>query len=483
MNNTYNSEGIVLDTLDYEGFRHDMIEGLKKRIPEYSDFRSSDFGICLIELLAEQLDKLSYQREVAAEENNLVTAQLRDSVYNLCRYIGYTMYSSTPSQVKQIIEILPQSIDYTIKKGTQFRTTSDGTGNANQIFEASESLTIPKGCTGIEKDDEGNYLYELNLVHGYSVSDTWNLEEGTENLTITLNNRPVIEESLEVTVFNGVVIETWTKVNNFIDSSSDSPHFLLKILENGIATLTFGNGVSGKIPQGELTVKYRIGGGEDGNVGARTIVTMMDKPYFVVDTFNPTTPYILGKDEEDIDEAKDKAPTNLGTKWGIVSETDYGSFAKTDKSVSKSTGKARTEDRRTADVWLLLKDDVISHPEMVQETLIRIQKKYEERKMIGTNVVLHLCNRVPININVMGKVRPGYNASEIKSLLVERITSAMSTGNYDFGSEVEASDFYKILLTTEGLKSANVEVEDYILGYNEIPELGNLNINLIGGNS
>ena len=45
-------QGFDFSTRDYEGFRNSMIEMLKVKIPEYSDFSQSDVGIVLIELLA-----------------------------------------------------------------------------------------------------------------------------------------------------------------------------------------------------------------------------------------------------------------------------------------------------------------------------------------------------------------------------------------------------------------------------------------------
>ena len=49
---------IDYSTRDYEGFRTDMITGLQKRIPEYTDVSQSDAGIVILELLAHGLDRI-----------------------------------------------------------------------------------------------------------------------------------------------------------------------------------------------------------------------------------------------------------------------------------------------------------------------------------------------------------------------------------------------------------------------------------------
>ena len=67
-------------TLDYEGFRQMMIDRLKERLPEYTDFSETDMGIVLIELTAHGLDILSYYKDRQSLECFLPTARERKNV-------------------------------------------------------------------------------------------------------------------------------------------------------------------------------------------------------------------------------------------------------------------------------------------------------------------------------------------------------------------------------------------------------------------
>ena len=161
--------GVNLSTRDYSGYREDMINQLKAKIPEYSDFSSSDMGIVLIELLATQLDSLSYYVDKITNELFLDTAYEKESVSRLARMIGYEMAESTPARFQQVFEIIPQDKPYTIPKGFKI-TTEDVSYEQTVTFEVEQDLVIPANCTGLETDEEGNYLYMTTVVEGETIT-------------------------------------------------------------------------------------------------------------------------------------------------------------------------------------------------------------------------------------------------------------------------------------------------------------------------
>ena len=92
-------------TLDYEGFRQMMIDRLKERLPEYTDFSETDMGIVLIELTAHGLDILSYYKDRQSLECFLPTARERKNVIMHCKtYFGYNLAGATPAIFVQIFE-------------------------------------------------------------------------------------------------------------------------------------------------------------------------------------------------------------------------------------------------------------------------------------------------------------------------------------------------------------------------------------------
>jgi hypothetical protein len=82
------------------------------------------------------------------------------------------------------------------------------------------------------------------------------------NQEIRLTSAPYLDGSLSITAANG----TFTRVENFLDSDSTDRHFTVVVDSNDRATVRFGNGINGVIPNGTITTVYKIGGGSDGYV-------------------------------------------------------------------------------------------------------------------------------------------------------------------------------------------------------------------------
>lgn len=195
---------------DYESFRQDMIVRLQQKIPEYTDTSESDFGIVLIELLAHGLDILSYYNDRVAREMFLDSAMERDSVVSIATNIlGYEVKENTPSQFYQVFRITPTDSLTLIPKGTQVKTvTDDEEVEESLLFETMEDLYIPPECYGDEKDDEGNYLYQVLVEQGEShYNEILGTSTGDANQEFYVPSTGVIRDSVEVYVVgeNGTV--------------------------------------------------------------------------------------------------------------------------------------------------------------------------------------------------------------------------------------------------------------------------------------
>ena len=74
---------------DYASFKQDMLNLIATRVPEWTNLTESDFGIVLMELFCFMGDSLAYYQDRQANEAFLPTAQLRQSIIDLCYLIGY----------------------------------------------------------------------------------------------------------------------------------------------------------------------------------------------------------------------------------------------------------------------------------------------------------------------------------------------------------------------------------------------------------
>lgn len=181
----------------------------------------------------------------------------------------------------------------------------------------------------------GEYLYRAVVVQGLTIpnellaySDGTASQKYVTSYTPALDYTPVApynEDVVHVYVTENGEMKEWTRVENFLLSSSQSRHYTYTTNEYGEGVFEFGNGISGAIPPKNAKIEstYRIGGGIETNVGANTIIEMDSKFACIDATYNPDTAFVLGADMESIEEARVKAPASLRTLDRAVTTKDY----------------------------------------------------------------------------------------------------------------------------------------------------------------
>lgn len=470
--------GDITNTLDYEGFRTGMIEGLKKKIPEYTDFSSSDFGIALIELTSAYLDKIEYELEKAQDEADLQTAKERNNIRSIVKTLGYTMSEDTPSHYYQVFEITPQTSEVTIPSGYVVTTKTDGSTPTIK-FELDDDLVIPAGCTGLEKNEKGDYKYTVPITQGYTISEIVGTGSDSQDQYFILSNKPVLADSIKVFVDDGVSVDQWEKVSSFIDSTSESKHFMVQLDDNRIAKIIFGNGVSGKIPKSVsngIVCSYRIGYGKDGNVGSNTITNMTNRLAFIKSTFNPDTAYIRGVDREKVDTARIKAPAQFGLRWGAISLEDFKNLALGCKDVIRATATRGT--KNIVNIYYYSTNEIYTDEELQQHII----DLYSEKKLLRTTIRVFKAQTRKIDIYIEAKTTFNrYNADTLNEIR-EVVKNTFVPGKFNFKEEPLSSDFYADIMKLDSVIGANIIVSnEKDLLDTEIPELGDINIRVEGG--
>jgi len=441
---------------DYEGFRTDMIKLLTEKLPEYTDTTSSDAGIVILELFAYMLDMLSYYIDVVAGESLLDTAVERGSVMSHVKTLGYKIPEAKPSKFYQVFEITPQETDFVILAGRRIKTNSTSS-EESVYFETDTDLTIPAGNTGLETDGNGGYLYKVSVTQGYTIEeDILGTSLGTKNQMFKLNFSPVISDSIKMYVNEGTGYIEWNKVDNFIDSAPNSPHYEVVAEDNDDTYILFGDDASGKIPNpytNGLLASYRVGGGVIGNVGAMTITEMEQSTAEIVQTFNPDTAFVLGEEPEENEEAKVRAVANIRSLWRAVTLADFEDLALAHLQVLKA--KAIKGVGKVVDVYLLPKETTTFTIDQFAE----MQTFYEERKLLGVTVNLYDPVYVELNPTISVKVHSAYNTATHIARIKTEIDSILKSeffvqGHYGFGQTFVASELTKRFMDIEGVKSA-----------------------------
>lgn len=449
------TNGIDYTSKDYESFRNDMINGLKIKMPEYTDHRQSDAGIVILELLAQGLDILSYYQDVLANEAFLVTAENRGNALKWCRMLNYIPKASTPAEFTQVFVLSSvQDTDTVIPMGTKVKTQNTAS-EPSIYFETTSDLVIPAGALGDETDEEGKYLYSVKVVQGVSVSgELLGTSTGTKDQIFVLSYTPVILDSISVVINEGSGYEKWNRVDNFVDSKATSKDYTVQINDGDEAIITFGDGVFGKIPnvyENGIYCTYRVGGGSQGNVGAYKI-SILDSNIAVVDkTFNPYTADVEGEDKESLTIIKRNAPVAYRARWGALTCDDFAGVVMLNFSeVIEATSYAVGEDYRDLDIYVILKDDVEVSEQFKQEVLDLFNENKGGRKIIGADTISVLpAKKVPLNITATLAVKDQYDFETVKGKIEELLQNYFEVGNYKFDTELSLSALSMEIMSPE----------------------------------
>lgn len=459
------TKGIDYTTRDYEAYRELMIQKLKEKMPEYTDTSQTDAGIVILECLANGLDILSMYSDIVANDVLLPTTQDRRMACILARNLGYTPYNQTASVTPQVFVLNKEKSEpYTIPKGTVV-TTEVEDGQTPLVFETAEALTIPSGALGNETDEEGNYLYTVNVIHGSSVNDDLvGTSTSAPYQSFRLNFANVIPDTITLMINEGEGDKEWTQVDSFLSSNinGESTVYTVTVDEFNNCYVEFGNGIYGKIPSvypNGISASYRIGGGASGNVQANTIRVLDSSIPSVKETFNPLGSTVLAHDKETIDEIRNNAPASFKTRDRAVTLSDYSDLLRVNNkgsfyAIRNSVAVRDAQDGMQVDLFYQMRNGY----EMTEELKKEILDFFSTRTMIGAKLGVFPYEPYNIDLEANLIVDRDYVQSEIESYVRTYIEQAFfCDGEFTFGDEFLNTELEnEIISTFSGVRSFRI---------------------------
>lgn len=243
----------------FESIRAELTAFIEATRPDdFTDFTQSNLGVMLLELMAYVGDNLSYGQDITAQEVFLSTARRFDSALRAARSVGAPVRGATGAQVTVGSETLPQNIvtfGATIAAG-QFITGANGLR-----YELLANTTIIPGSSSVT----------LVLRQGESLSDTFTPTKTPRQEFRTTQG--IVEEG-SWDVYVGDVNDPtnlWTQVSNVAFETTPTETYEVFFDGAGRLNVRFGDGTAGKIPDQDITIRYRITDGARGNAAANTI--------------------------------------------------------------------------------------------------------------------------------------------------------------------------------------------------------------------
>lgn len=296
---------------DFDALRERMIQLARSVFPAWTDMQVANFGNVLIELMAYVGDVLSFYQDVQANEAFLVTANLRRSILNLVTLIGYRPKGASAATVDEVFTLAAAlSGELVIPKGDRVLTAEVTSPIAYQLLQ---DLVFAPGETSKTAQIEHS-AYALETFD--STGMAWQ--------SVQLTRTPYLDGSAVVTATDG----TYSEVIDLLSSSSTDRHFAVVVDQADRATITFGNGVTGSIPTGTISVSYKTGGGQAGRVEAGTL-KRLERVYYdsagVMARLSAINPQASsgGEDRDSNSQIVVNAPRSLRVLERCVAREDY----------------------------------------------------------------------------------------------------------------------------------------------------------------
>lgn len=248
--------GLDYSDKDFDSLRarlHNLIDSV---FPDWTDKEVATFGNILVESFAFVGDVLTFYQDNQAKESRITTARLRRSMLQAVKLIGYKPIGQVAATTELTYTLSgPPAGSVTIAAGDRFRTqrVTDPV-----TFQALQTTVIPAGA------NPAAVLFDVE--HSTNSSEVFQ-SSALPNQEIRLNDRPFLDGSLVVSAADGA----YSVVEDFLDSTASDRHVTVQVDANDRATLRFGNGIAGAVPQGTISCAYKTGGGVEGNVEPGTI--------------------------------------------------------------------------------------------------------------------------------------------------------------------------------------------------------------------
>lgn len=239
--------------------------------------------------------------------------------------------------------------------------------------------------------------------------------------------------------------------------------------DDGYLSLRFGDGITGAVPAfgAVVEVRYRVGNGTAGNVGAEAIDTIAfcETHQEVVTAVRNPLPATGGVDPEPVAVVRQRAPRAFGTRLRrAITPADYAEVAGRARGVQRAGAQLRwTGSWYEAEVAV----DALGTDTAPGWLLVDELDRLERVRRIGHDVRVASAVMVPLELGLCVQVRPGYLTAHVGAAVRERLGSAhlpdgslafFHPDNLTFATSVRVSAIVAAVAAIPGVAGASVTV-------------------------
>lgn len=485
---------------DFTGYRDALFQYASRTFPEWTSRSPADFGVVLVELFAYMGDISSFYQDRIADEAFLSTATQRSSVVSIAATLGYTPYNALAAIGSVTFQTLVnQTTDVDVPAGTRVITAFNFDLDRPVIYETDTAVTVPNsGGTAAVTLTEGitQGTRQISLTDVSGSTDTVTVEDlgtssGEGGQTFVLAANPLLTDTLRLFVEDTAGATEWQYVTSLSTASAADQVYTTAIDDAGVVTVSFGDSVHGAIPATGLGVAaaYRVGGGAYGNIPANSIVDLATPITGV--TVAASSAMTGGADAEPMELIRTNAPRLYRSRDRAVALRDYADLALAVPGVAKAAAVSQS----STSVALYIMGPDNNPPSQVQRDAVTAYLR--DRSIAGTQVLVYNGTLIPVNVGtastpVVVGVDANYRRAETQLACKQALQNLLSPAENDFGNRIPLSAAYGALTAVPGVDYAQIPMmarsdlaqtgtSDVVCRAWEIPVVGTININAVGG--
>lgn len=255
--------------------------------------------------------------------------------------------------------------------------------------------------------------------------------------------------------------DPWHVTRDLLNADHFTREFVVETNEDERAALRFGDGVFGQAPAGNLAATYRVGNGNEGNVGIDTIVELVQPVSGVASVRNPL-PASGGAEPESMEQVRQYAPQAFRVQQRAVTEDDWVEVAQRHPEVQQAAARFRWTGSWTT-VFVTI--DRRGGLDVDADFRARMRAHLERFRIAGYDLEVNAPIFVPLDIKMCVCAKPGYFASDIKKALLRVFGAGVSANgqrgffhpdNFTFGQPVYLSRLYAAAMREPGVASVEI---------------------------
>lgn len=209
----------------------------------------------------------------------------------------------------------------------------------------------------------------------------------------------------------------WQPVLNLLNATPFQQSFVAETEDDGTATVRFGDGTLGELPESNMTATYRIGNGTAGNIGAEAIANVTATA--ILSVRNPLAA-TGGADPEPTDQVRLYAPQAFRVQERAVTADDYATITERRVDVQK----AQATRRWTGSWYTMFVTVEAANAATVDRSFASSVSAYlQPYRLMGYDTEVRPPVFVPLDIAFSVCVQNGYLRSSVEAALYQAFSN------------------------------------------------------------